>query len=652
MSRLLEALFRAAFGGLILFGGIGLALDRAFPPDLSRLGALATEVQDRAGRPVAYLPAPGGVWRFRAGPEDVSPVLLRLLVAVEDRRFWLHPGVDPLALVRAAAQWARNGRVVSGGSTIAMQAARLLDPQPRTLRAKLAEMARALQLERRYGRDGVLGIWLTLAPFGGNLEGAQAGALGWLGKRAAALEPHEAALLVALPRRPEALRPDRHAGPVERVRNRVLAAAERAGLLAANREPPPVPGSRVPLPLHAAQMLAGLPRAPVVGTTLDLPLQTALEALAAERLRTLPERASLALLIVDSRTSQIRAAYAGAWGEAARAGSLDLTNAVRSPGSALKPFIYGLAFADGIATPDSPIADTPRRYGSYAPENYDRGFAGAVSAGEALRRSLNLPAVALLSHIGAVRFASVLRSAGVRLRLPAGADPSLPLALGGEGITLRQLAALYAALATDGTVRALYLTEASRDSCPLLPPQAAAQVAAVLTRPAAPGGPAGIAWKTGTSWGGRDAWAIGFDARSVVAVWVGRPDGTPMPDATGTSLALPLLARTFDLLPPAPRGPSWQPEFGPPRGLAAVRPALDALTLLFPPPEAVLSGEGPVTMRAMGGRRPLTFLVDGRPVPGEPGRREASWRPDGPGTYRLTVLDALGASAHAQIRVE
>ncbi len=345
----------ALVAALILLAGIGCVLDRLFPPDLSRLAVVGTEVEDRSGKPLAFLPAAGGVWRFRAGPQDVAPVLTDLLVAVEDRRFWEHPGVDPLALARAAVQWARAGRVVSGGSTLAMQAARLLEPRPRTLGSKLIEMARAVQLEARYGRSGVLGIWLTLAPLGGNLEGVRAGALAWFGKPAEALEPAEAALLVAIPRRPEALRPDRHPQAAEAVRRRVLALGTRASVFPAGPVAP-VPITRLALPRHAPQLLAALPRVPRIATTLDGPLQQALERLAGERLQTLPPQVSLAMLVADAQTRELRAAYAGAWGDQGRAGALDLTQAVRSPGSALKPFIYALASRTGSSRrkPSSP----------------------------------------------------------------------------------------------------------------------------------------------------------------------------------------------------------------------------------------------------------------------------------------------------------
>jgi penicillin-binding protein 1C len=624
----------------------GIALDHAFPPDLTRLTSVGTEILDRHDRPLTLLPAPGGVWRFRTDTEHVSPILVKLLVAVEDRRFWHHPGIDPAALARATALFIRAGHVVSGGSTLAMQAARLLEPRRRTLRAKLIEMARALQLEARYGRAGVLDIWLTLAPFGGNLEGARAGALAWFGVPAEALEPAQAALLVAIPRRPEALRPDRHPAEASRLRDRVLAIGVRDGLFEA--EPSAVPTARVALPRHSPQLAASLPRAPLVQTTLDLPLQAALERLGGERLQSLPPRASLAMLIADAHSREIRALFPGAWRDRDRAGALDLTQAVRSPGSALKPFIYAMAFADGIVAPDTLLPDLPRRFGGYAPENFDRGFAGSITAADALRRSLNLPAVALLDRVGPLRFAATLRAAGAALRLPRGADPSLPLALGGDGITLRQAAALYAALATDGTGGPLRLLAGPPEQRPdFLAESAARSVADVLTRPLPEFGARGIAWKTGTSWGGRDAWALGFDTRHVVAVWIGRPDGTPLPGATGTSLALPQLSRVFDLLPRAPRN-------APPVAIDRTRPvapASDALHLLFPPPGAILSADGPVTIRVMGGRRPLTFLIDGAPLGTDRVRRDVSWLPSGPGFYRLTVLDAEGTAVRAMVQV-
>ncbi len=693
---------RLAVVGAACLAGIVAAcvlLDRAYPPNLSRLVTTGTEILDRQGRAVAFLPAPRGVWRFRTEAGDVAPVLLETLIATEDRHFWRHPGVNPLALARAAIQDLRAGRIVSGGSTLTMQAARLLEPRPRTVRSKFLEIARALQLELHFSKHEILGVWLTLAPYGGNLEGVRAGSMAWFGASPRNLDATQSALLVAIPRRPEALRPDRHPEAARALRDRILradpsraafsraesgafshadaAAFPQAGSGASSHaefgasshaesgasshagsgasshaESGDVPHARLPFPRHARQAIGRLAGPARVTTTLDLPLQFALERMATDRLRHLPDRASLSLLVLDARTREIRAIVSGAEASTeARAGALDLTLAIRSPGSATKPFIYAMAFEDGIAGPDTPVEDLPRHFGAYAPEDFDRGFAGGVTAGEALRRSLNLPPVALLEQVGPMRFATRMHQAGATLRLPPGAAPSLPLALGGAGISLRDLAGLYAALATDGSAGGpKLLPELVAPGGMFLQPRAAAAIAQVLTQAMPESSLAGIAWKTGTSWGGRDAWAFGFDRAHVVGVWIGRPDGTPLPGATGRNLALPLLARVFDVLPPAPRD-APAPVARPVRAPAATANA-NALRLLFPPPNAVLSGDGPVTLRAMGGRRPLTFMVNGAPLGTDPARREVSWVPAAPGFYRVTVLDAEGDVARVAVRVK
>ena len=450
MPRLGRRLLLTGALGLGLLAGAAaglMLLDRAFPPDLSRLDRAGAEILDRNGRTLAMVPAPGGVWRLRTAVEQVSPIFLHLLVQTEDRRFYDHDGVDLRAILRAAWQWARAGRVVSGGSTLTMQVARLLEPRPRTLRSKLIEAFRAVQLEERFSKRDILGIWLTLAPFGGNLEGVRAGSQAWFGKPPAALDRAESALLVAIPRRPEALRPDRHPSRALALRNRLL--GDDPG--AEGNEA--LPSARIPFPRHAEPALRGLvaasPHPDGLVTTLDLPLQVAVERMVAERLARLPARVSIAALVADLRSRAVLAAVSDDGG-ADPVGSLDLTMASRSPGSALKPLLYGMAFQDGLVTPATPVNDLPRHFGGYAPENFDRSFAGPVTAAEALRRSLNLPAVALLDRIGPTRFAARLNAAGARLRLPPGAAPSLPLALGGAGIRLRDLVRLYAALASDG----------------------------------------------------------------------------------------------------------------------------------------------------------------------------------------------------------
>ncbi len=622
-----------------------------------------------------------GTWRLPVTAAAVDPGYLCLLMAYEDRRFEDHPGVDPLALLRAARQGVQAGRVVSGGSTLTMQVARLLEGSGTgTLAGKLAQIRLALALERRLSKREILEIYLHRAPFGGNIEGVRAAALLWLGKEPARLTPAESALLVALPQSPEARRPDRHPEAARRARDRVLARAVAAGALgteaaaAARSEPVPIARRAVPsLAPHLTDRLRReTPGAGVLRTTLDGRLQAALEALLDDRLPRLEPGLSAAILVADHRTGRVRAAIGAADPhDPARRGFVDMTRAVRSPGSLLKPLVYGLAFEAGIAHPETLLEDRPRRFGDYAPQNFDRQFRGTVSLREALALSLNLPAVTLAEAVGPATIAARLRRGGAEPRLQGGAAPGLAMVLGGVGLTLEELVALYGALARGGHPLALEArapAEARARGAPVLSRAAAWQVGDVLSGIAPPlGSPRlGIAYKTGTSYGHRDAWAIGYDGAHVVGVWLGRPDGTPAPGARGLDLAAPLLFETFARIGRSTPLPPPPPETLT-VGAAGLPPPLrrfggeeaspeGAPEIAFPPDGARLARaagtDRALIAKARGGRRPYHWLVDGAPVAVGAFDREIAVPLAGAGFHVITLIDATGASSRSTVFVD
>lgn len=678
---------RAVLASLVwLAAGLvaSLSLLAAMVPalDLRPLDRLATLVVDRDDRILRAFPAADEQWRLDLGAVPISPNYLRFLVAIEDRRFERHPGVDPLALGRALLQLAATGRVVSGGSTLAMQTAKLLDPKPRTGMAKAVEMLQALRLTWARGRPGVLGAYTQLAPFGGNLVGVRAASLVWFGKEPTGLSDAEAALLVALPRAPESLRPDRHPEAARRARDRVLDRLEAIGLLTAEAaraaRAAPVPSSRRDMPLfaaHAAERLRALtPEARLIRTTLDRSLQEGVERVLRRSVDELPPPIEIAAVVVDRRTGAVLA-YAGSAGYLARgrSGMIDHGRALRSPGSTLKPFAYGLAFDDGLAHPATLVRDAPRRFGDYAPENFDRGFSGDVTIREALRLSLNLPAVTVLDRLGPVSFSRRLADAGVELRAADGAaPPGLPIVLGGVGTTLLDLAAGYTALAGDGRIRALRWRPDPVPPAPtrLIGPEAAAAVRTILAAAPRPAGLAAadrpLAFKTGTSYRFKDGWAVGFDGAHVVGVWVGRADGGSCRACNGLGGAAPILFRLAALLPPAALDPGPAPDSAlaavvPPPALVRLEPGPDPSgpgrrpVLRFPPDRARIAldpGSPGVPLDVDGGSRPYLWLVDGRPLGGPTTRGKVIWRPAGPGWSEIEVIDAQGRSDRRRVRIE
>ncbi|MEW6219676.1 MAG: penicillin-binding protein 1C [Thermodesulfobacteriota bacterium] len=545
-----------------------LAADRLWPVPLPGAAGYARLVLAADGQPLRAFADPQGVWRYPVPVPAVSPLYRRFLLAYEDRWFLAHPGVNPLALARAAGQALRHGRIVSGGSTLTMQVARILDPHPRTVAGKLRQIFRALQLEWHLDKEGILALYLNHAPFGGTVAGVAAACHTYLGKGPKQLTVAEAALLAALPQAPSRLRPDRHPGAAQAARDKVLARLAAQGLLA-DQERRAAMAERVvaaafPQP-QAAPLLAerlaarARPEAPV-RSAIDAALQGDLEALVADTVGRLPPGVSAAVLVVDNDTLLARA-YLGSshYGSRQRAGFVDMVQAVRSPGSTLKPFLYGLALDEGLIHAESLLADAPRLFGPYRPANFGDTFSGPVSVREALQRSLNLPAVQVLEAYGPDRFADRLEEAGLTLTFPAGGGPDLPMILGGVGVRLAELVGAYTALAMDGLAGKVRLAAgeplARRR---LLSPGAAFIIRQILLESPAPDrlagerwrpGPVRLAWKTGTSYGFRDAWAVGVAPRHTIGVWLGRPDGTPVLGQYGLASAAPLLFAIARRLP-------------------------------------------------------------------------------------------------------
>ncbi|XSG81578.1 MAG: penicillin-binding protein 1C [Methyloligella sp. ZOD6] len=687
MRRALAAFALGALFTGAVAGGAATGLHEALgPAPLGEDIALSTIVVDRHGALLRPYTTGQGRWRLPIEVEAVDPRFLSALLAYEDKRFFSHRGVDVLALLRAAGQLASHGRIVSGGSTITMQLARLLEPRKeRSFKAKLRQIYRAAQIERRLSKKEILARYLTLAPYGGNLEGLRAASLAYFGKEPRRLTLGQAALLVALPQSPEMRRPDRASREAREARNRVLDRIAASGIFAmaeiARAKSEKVPDGRHPMPMlapHAADdAVAAAPGERLHRLTIEKRFQARLEALAKARANKLGRQSSVAIVVLDNATGEVRARVATPdYFDKRRAGQVDLTRAVRSPGSTLKPFIYGMGFEDGRIHPSTLIKDRPVRFGAYAPENFDMHYQGTVTIRRALQLSLNVPAISVLEAVGPERLAARLGATGTRLILPDHENAGLALGLGGVGVTLEALTQAYCGLARLGMVQPA--TERERtQSLPerrLLSPVAAWYIGNILkgSPPPENATPGRIAFKTGTSYGYRDAWSIGFDGKYTVGVWAGRPDGAPMPGIMGRVTAAPILFDAFTRLdgsrtplPKAPEGvltastgalpPPLQRFNADPVSAAETTPKLK---ILFPPDGASLalsSADGaldPVPVKIVGGKPPLSVLVNGAPLSVNRPRETLFFDPDGPGFTRVTVTDAQGRADSVLVRLQ
>ncbi len=658
--------------GLALCAAIFITLNAAFPVPLKAARHASPVVTDKDGRWMTGFTVEDGTWRIKADLSDIDPRLTERLIAIEDKRFWRHSGVDVIAILRASRSWLRAGEPVSGASTLTMQLVRQIEPRPRTLKSKAIEALRAVQYELWLSKPEILELYLTHVSYGGNVEGVYAASQVYFGKPPFQLTDSEIALLIALPQAPEARRPDRRPETAKAGRDAVLDKLAANGMMspqsAFEAKQDPVIAARADMPEQAWITARGLSKAKEsVQSTLDYGLQADIEALAARFVKPLGPHANTAITVVDNRTMSVRAHIASA--DRTRPGGwIDMSARPRSPGSTLKPFIYGLAMDDGALSSGSFVRDAPTRFGAYQPENFNRRYYGDVRIFEALRHSLNVPAVAVLDHVGGARLEATLTAAGVNMTRLGGDSESagLALALGGAGMSVNDLAVIYAALANGGEASALRWKQGDKtEPYRLLSQKTSEDITRILRQAPTPSGrvPAWlaqnappIAYKTGTSYGFRDAWAAGYTDDYTVIVWVGRPDGAPRIGETGRIAAAPLLFDVFSRLPSSGAHFQYEHDDAAPQGLSRMDDAVDTgPQILFPPDGAELLAVtlGPnargFSLAARARKGEAAFYVNGDPVISEHG--QTIWRPKSPGFYTLRAVDEEGRETVSKVEV-
>ncbi len=573
------------FFGIVLTTGylFFLLMDFTYPmPDAGKLKKFSQLVVDKNGQPLRAFADDMGVWRYPTKYSSVSKNYLEALINYEDRAFWQHHGINPFSLFRAVGQLIANGRAISGGSTITMQVARILDPHSKSIPGKLWQMFRAFQLEFYLDKKEILELYLNYAPFGGPIEGIEAATYTYLGKSAKEMTDAEAALMAVLPQSPSRFRPDRHHLRAEKARNKVLDRLQEYQIwsekkvVQAKQESVYAEFNSRPLiaPLLARRLVKQYPDKQIIRSTIDLNIQIQMADQLKAYLTRFSESTSASALLINNQSLKVLA-YVGAgdFANKKRFGHMDMNQAIRSPGSTLKPFIYAMAMDKQLIHSQSLLQDVPLNFGSYTPKNFTRNFAGPVSSSLALQQSLNIPAVQVLSHLGAENFAGQLQNAGLKLYFPNQSKPSLSLALGGVGVKLEGLVAAYRSLAAKGLSGQLrYLQNSVKQENYLISEESAWIVGDILAKVPLLASRAvfhnkgltrssnlWLAHKTGTSYGHRDAWMVAVTAKYSLAVWIGKPDGTPSPGEFGRKTAAPLVRKILASLPQQNQQPPKRP---------------------------------------------------------------------------------------------
>ncbi|MBI3259910.1 MAG: penicillin-binding protein 1C [Ignavibacteriae bacterium] len=554
----------SSFSVLIFF----LLLDNIFPVYVNI--RYSTIVTANDGTVLYSFLSPDDKWRMKTELPEIIPALKTAVIAKEDRWFYWHFGVNPIAVIRAAFNNIIHLRTTSGASTITMQVARLLEPKNRTFWNKLTETFRAVQLELHYSKNEILQMYLNLVPFGGNVEGVKAASLIYFGRLPDHLSLAQITALTIIPNRPTSLSLGKNNDLIQKERNKWLYRFRKRNLFpardiqdalnepldAVRHDPPRI------APHFALRMKLMFPNEAIIKTGLRNPIQQKIEQLALNYSRRMRFTGvnNASVLILDNQTHNV-VGYIGNpdFNDINHQGQVDGVKAVRSPGSALKPLIYALAIDKGLLTPKTIITDVPVNFDGFAPENFNRKFNGSISVEKALAFSLNVPAVKTLDKLGVPLFVDKLHQLGFQQIRKDSRMLGLSVALGGCGVRLEELTNLYCVFANGGEFYPLQWLKQSNLNQPskVMSKGAAFMVTEILTQPTRPDIPnlaqssihvPKIAWKTGTSYGRRDAWSVGYNKRYTIGVWVGNFDGTGAPELTGADAATPLLFDIFNSL--------------------------------------------------------------------------------------------------------
>ncbi len=567
MNKLKKWFKRFALTCIVLFCFF-IALDFLIPLPMEDFQHrhFAQVVVDKNGQPLRAFPDAQGVWRYPVALNQVSPLYLQALINYEDRYFYQHFGVNPLAMVRALGQWIKNGKIISGASTLTMQVARILKPHKKSFSGKFVQMFMALQLEWHYSKQEILTYYINYAPFGGTIQGVEAASFAYFDKTSLELTASEAALLAVMPQSPSRFRPDRYPQRAKKARDKLLNRLaefevwDKQTIKEAKQEEIWAQYNTHPMiaPLLTRRLIKAYPKQSLIKSTIDIALQTDLELLVKQYSATMPKKSSVALVVMDNENASALA-YVGSadFFDNERVGHVDMVQAVRSPGSTLKPFIYGLAIDQGLIHSESLLFDVPQSYAGYRPKNFTNKFNGPVSVSQALGRSLNMPAVQVLNELSPELFYARLKNVGLNLHLPVNAKPNLSIALGGGGVKLEELVGIFGSLGHEGKATALRLSQSDPyKETTFLTKGSAWIIQNILSQVSLNSlhsktviNNLKIAYKTGTSYGNRDAWVMASNNKITIGIWVGRPDGAFIEKNSGRASAVPLLKKVLAMMP-------------------------------------------------------------------------------------------------------